>query len=77
MPITVDTSARSDSRPESALLSPTQLGELLPTVVNKLSPGNLKRTANNLMDEWEKSLSPPRQQQDEEEQLIDFRETTA
>ncbi|KAF9881060.1 hypothetical protein CkaCkLH20_01210 [Colletotrichum karsti] len=75
-PITVDTSAGSDSRPESALLSPTQLGELLPQVVNKLSPGNLKRTANNLMDEWERSLSPPRKQHDEEEQLIDL-ETTA
>ncbi|GKT40828.1 uncharacterized protein ColSpa_01009 [Colletotrichum spaethianum] len=71
--ITVDTSARSESRPESALLSPSRLEELLPTVVNKLSPGNLKRTANNLMDEWERSLK----ETDEEEQLIDFRETTA
>ncbi|KZL68050.1 hypothetical protein CT0861_07691 [Colletotrichum tofieldiae] len=71
--ITIDTSARSESRPESALLSPSRLEELLPTVVNKLSPGNLKRTANNLMDEWEKSLK----ENDEEEQLIDFKETTA
>ncbi|WYZ38665.1 hypothetical protein EsH8_III_000579 [Colletotrichum jinshuiense] len=75
--ITIDTSSRSGSRPESTLLSPTRLEELLPTVVNKLSPGNLKRTANNLMDEWEKSLSPPQSQQDEDEQLIDFKETTA
>ncbi|TDZ34591.1 hypothetical protein C8035_v010309 [Colletotrichum spinosum] len=71
--ITIDTSARAEPRSESALLSPTQLGELLPTVVNKLSPGNLKRTANNLMDEWERSLSPPQKQRDEE-QLIDFKE---
>ncbi|KAF6817278.1 hypothetical protein CSOJ01_02460 [Colletotrichum sojae] len=75
--IAIDTSNQSPSRPESALLSPSQLGELLPTVVNKLSPGNLKRTANNLMDEWEKSLSPPQKQMDEDEQLIDFKETTA
>ncbi|KAK1539410.1 uncharacterized protein CCOS01_00724 [Colletotrichum costaricense] len=72
--ITIDTSAaRPEPRPESALLSPARLEELLPTVVNKLSPGNLKRTANNLMDEWEKSLK----ETDQEEQLIDFKETTA
>ncbi|GJC93531.1 hypothetical protein ColKHC_02357 [Colletotrichum higginsianum] len=71
--ITIDTSVRSESRPESALLSPSRLEELLPTVVNKLSPGNLQRTANNLMDEWEKSLK----ERDDEEQLIDFKETTA
>ncbi|PHH82796.1 hypothetical protein CDD82_4775 [Ophiocordyceps australis] len=35
---------------------PPRLEELLPSVVNRLSPRNLKRTANNLMDEWEKSL---------------------
>ncbi|OLN82123.1 hypothetical protein CCHL11_07623 [Colletotrichum chlorophyti] len=75
--ITIDTSAQSESRPESTLLSPTRLEELLPTVVNKLSPGNLKRTANNLMDEWERSLSPPQKSRDEEEQLIDFKETAA
>ena len=42
------------------LLSPQKLEEILPSVVNRLSPSNLKRTANSLMDEWEKSLvSPP------------------
>lgn len=28
-------------------------------MVNRLSPSNLKRTATNLMDEWEKSLVAP------------------
>lgn len=37
----------------------TKLDELLPSMVNRLSPSNLKRTANNLMDEWEKSLIAP------------------
>ncbi|CAG9954217.1 unnamed protein product [Clonostachys rosea f. rosea IK726] len=36
-----------------------KLGELLPNVVNKLSPSNIKRTANQLMDEWERSLVEP------------------
>lgn len=43
---------------ENPLLSP-KLEELLPSVVNRLSPSNIKRTANNLMDEWEKSLVAP------------------
>ena len=29
-----------------------------PTLV-KLSPGNLRRTASNFLEEWEKSLTPP------------------
>lgn len=28
-------------------------------MVNRLTPSNIKRTANNLMDEWEKSLADP------------------
>ena len=28
--------------------------------LNKLKPGHLRRTASHLMDEWEKSLNPPR-----------------
>lgn len=40
------------------MLSP-KLEEILPNVVNRLSPSNIKRTANNLMTEWEKSLVPP------------------
>ncbi|PHH87200.1 hypothetical protein CDD83_9195 [Cordyceps sp. RAO-2017] len=38
---------------------PPKLEEILPNVVNRLSPTNLQRTANNLMDEWEKSLTAP------------------
>jgi hypothetical protein len=34
-------------------------------MVNKLSPSNLKRTANNLMDEWEKSLVAPEERDKE------------
>ncbi|OAQ77342.1 hypothetical protein VFPBJ_07814 [Purpureocillium lilacinum] len=44
---------------EAPLLSPQKLEEILPSVVNRLSPSNLKRTANSLMDEWEKSLVAP------------------
>lgn len=43
---------------DKSLLSP-KLEDLLPSVVHHLSPSNLKRTANNLMDEWEKSLVAP------------------
>lgn len=47
-------------------LSPTpgtpsgnKLEELLPPVLNRLTPSNLKKTASHFMKEWEKSLSPP------------------
>ncbi|KAL1903196.1 hypothetical protein Sste5346_000481 [Sporothrix stenoceras] len=30
-----------------------------PAALNRLTPGNIKRTATDLMKEWEKSLSPP------------------
>ena len=33
-------------------------------VLTKLSPGNLKRTASNLMSEWESSLTPPSEAND-------------
>ncbi|KAI9149315.1 hypothetical protein HJFPF1_11367 [Paramyrothecium foliicola] len=39
-------------------LSP-RLEEILPSMVNRLSPSNIKRTANHLLDEWEKSLMAP------------------
>ncbi|KAK3374079.1 hypothetical protein B0T24DRAFT_287061 [Lasiosphaeria ovina] len=42
-------------------LSPTKLEELLPPVLNRLTPSNLKRTATEFMKEWEKSLYPPDQ----------------
>ncbi|KAM3513241.1 hypothetical protein MY11210_003107 [Beauveria gryllotalpidicola] len=41
------------------VLRSTKLDELLPSMVNRLSPSNMKRTANNLWDEWEKSLTAP------------------
>ncbi|KAG5974121.1 hypothetical protein E4U58_003580 [Claviceps cyperi] len=46
---------------ETPIFSPAKLEELLPSVVNRLSPSNIKRTANNLLDEWEKSLVAPYQ----------------
>jgi hypothetical protein len=36
-----------------------RLEEILPNVVNRLTPSNIKRTANHLLDEWEKSLVAP------------------
>ncbi|KAG5986111.1 hypothetical protein E4U54_005611 [Claviceps lovelessii] len=44
---------------EAPILSPSKLEELFPSMVNRLSPSNIKRTANNLLDEWEKSLMGP------------------
>jgi hypothetical protein len=44
---------------ETPILSPNKLEDILPHVVNRLSPSNIKRTANNLLDEWEKSLVAP------------------
>lgn len=42
--------------------SPTSIKrfeELLPPVLNRLTPSNIKRTAADFMKEWERSLSPP------------------
>lgn len=48
----------------SSLHSPSspsgnKLEELLPPVLNRLTPSNLKKTASDFMKEWEKSLSSP------------------
>jgi hypothetical protein len=37
--------------------------------IQKLSPSNLRRTASHLMSEWEKSLTPPMQQDEPESYL--------
>ncbi|KAH6689584.1 hypothetical protein F5X68DRAFT_73720 [Plectosphaerella plurivora] len=47
------------------ILSPTKLEEILPNMVNKLSPSNIKRTANDLLNEWERSLTPPQKERAE------------
>ncbi|KAF4984336.1 hypothetical protein FZEAL_447 [Fusarium zealandicum] len=52
---------------ETPLLSP-KLEEILPNMVNRLSPSNIKRTATNLMDEWEKSLNDPQNRRQFQEQ---------
>lgn len=36
-----------------------KLEELLPPVLNRLTPASIKRAASDLMTEWEKSLAPP------------------
>ncbi|ROT43074.1 hypothetical protein SODALDRAFT_268878 [Sodiomyces alkalinus F11] len=66
--ITIDGRTEQSGR---QVLSPTKLEELLPGVVNRLSPSNIKRTATSLMDEWERSLTPPRK---ENNNLIDLKE---
>lgn len=38
--------------------------------IQKLSPSNLRRTASHLMSEWEKSLTPPTQQDELESYLV-------
>ena len=38
--------------------------------IQKLSPSNLRRTASHLMTEWEKSLTPPVQQDEPESYLV-------
>ncbi|KAF7545572.1 hypothetical protein G7Z17_g9056 [Cylindrodendrum hubeiense] len=46
---------------DNPLLSPKL--EEISNMVNRLTPSNIKRTATNLMDEWEKSLTEPQMQQ--------------
>ncbi|KAH7318467.1 hypothetical protein B0I35DRAFT_478973 [Stachybotrys elegans] len=53
-----ETPSKPKPQNESVLRSP-KLEEILPTVVNRLKPSNIKRTANHLLDEWEKSLTAP------------------
>ncbi|XWX02027.1 hypothetical protein V2A60_010059 [Cordyceps javanica] len=53
------TPLKSRGSSQENVLRNTKLDELLPSMVNRLSPSNLKRTANHLMDEWEKSLTAP------------------
>ncbi|KAG5916745.1 hypothetical protein E4U42_007523 [Claviceps africana] len=57
--LTASDPIKNKSAVEPPILSPSRLEELFPGVVNKLSPSNIKRTANNLLDEWEKSLMAP------------------
>lgn len=40
--------------------SPSKLDDMSWAVLNRLTPGNIKRTASDFMKEWEKSLSPTR-----------------
>jgi hypothetical protein len=58
------------STPSPPLLSPATLEDLLPHVVHRLSPSNIKRTASDLMTQWEKSLIAP-----EPVQSVELKET--
>ena len=40
-------------------ITPQKLEELTNQVVNRLSPSNIRRTANDFIKEWEKSLAEP------------------
>ncbi|KAM7208723.1 hypothetical protein V8F20_000886 [Naviculisporaceae sp. PSN 640] len=50
---------KKSSRSQLPSSPPNKLEELLPPVLNRLTPSNIKRTASDFMKEWEKSLSPP------------------
>ncbi|KAI6783003.1 uncharacterized protein J7T54_002164 [Emericellopsis cladophorae] len=62
----VETPSKPKSTPEDAPLLSPKLGEILPSMVNKFTPSNIKRTANHIMDEWEKSLIEPQTANDKE-----------
>lgn len=66
--MTINSRTEQGGRPT---LTPTKLDELLPSMVNRLSPSNIKRTATTLMDEWERSLTPPGKETGD---LIDLKE---
>lgn len=53
------TPCNSESSYEAPPPSAVKLEELSLGVLNKLSPGNLKRATNDFMKEWEKSLGEP------------------
>lgn len=58
------TPIKQQSLRDKPLLTP-KLDELLPSMVNRLSPSNIKRAADHLMDEWEKSLTSPEERNKE------------
>ncbi|EMR63661.1 hypothetical protein UCREL1_9417 [Eutypa lata UCREL1] len=51
--------SQSPTRNADGTMNVTKLEELPQVILNRLSPGNIKRTAADFMREWEKSLSPP------------------
>ncbi|KAI0427344.1 hypothetical protein F5Y09DRAFT_316651 [Xylaria sp. FL1042] len=53
----------SEEEPQqpSSPKTPSKLEELPQAILNRLAPSNLKITTSNFIKEWEKSLSPPRQ----------------
>ncbi|KAK4142305.1 uncharacterized protein C8A04DRAFT_38411 [Dichotomopilus funicola] len=53
------TSPHQTASASPASLSPKRLEDLLPQALNKLKPSNLKRTADDFMKEWERSLASP------------------
>lgn len=53
------TNRRSDKKTHvlSGPLSPKRLEELTATVVNRLSPSSIKRTASEYVTQWEQSMA--------------------
>ncbi|KAK4203765.1 hypothetical protein QBC40DRAFT_17551 [Triangularia verruculosa] len=52
-------SSSSKNRGISPSPNSGKLEELLPPVLNKLTPSNIKKMGSDFMKEWERSLSPP------------------
>jgi hypothetical protein len=51
-------SSKSRLSGHSSSPSAHKLEELLPPMLNRLAPSNLKRATSDLMKEWERSLYP-------------------
>ncbi|KAK3997498.1 hypothetical protein QBC44DRAFT_68189 [Cladorrhinum sp. PSN332] len=54
-------SSRSSQLTTTTTADPSnnKIEDLFPQVLNQFTPSNIKKTANKLLNEWEKSLSPP------------------
>lgn len=72
------TNQRSTKKTQSPSgpLSPQRLEELTATVVNRLSPSNIKRTATEYVTQWEQSMADvavegPRVQREAKEGVVE------
>lgn len=56
----IQTSPSASSSTFTSTTDSAKLEDLFfPQVLNHLTPSNIKKTANKLLNEWEKSLTPP------------------
>lgn len=79
-----DPRSNKKTQPASGPLSPQRLEELTATVVNRLSPSNIKRTATEYVTQWEQSMADvavdgrePRGQQAEGKEVKEVKEGDA